>query len=61
MVGTKRLLRFSPLAFAALVFSKTQSVTKSALLPGVVKNKGELVLANSRLAFISILGGSRPV
>ncbi len=46
-----------PLAFAALVFSKTQSVTKSALLPGVVKRKDELVLANSRLAFISILGG----
>jgi hypothetical protein len=32
-------------------------VTKSALVPGVIKNKDELVLANSRLAFISILGG----
>jgi hypothetical protein len=39
------------------VLSKAQSVTKSALVPGVIKNKGELVLANSRLAFISILGG----
>jgi MFS family permease len=46
-----------PLAFGALVLSKAQSVTKSALLPGVIKNKSELVLANSRLAFISILGG----
>ena len=46
-----------PLAFGALVLSKAQSVTKSALVPGVIKNKGELVLANSRLAFISILGG----
>ena len=46
-----------PLAFGALVLSKTQSVTKSALVPSVIKNKGELVLANSRLAFISILGG----
>jgi MFS family permease len=46
-----------PLAFGTLVMSKAQSVTKSALVPGVIKNKGELVLANSRLAFISILGG----
>jgi MFS family permease len=50
-------LALYPLAFAALVFSKAQSVTKSALVPGVIKDKGELVLANSRLAFISILGG----
>jgi MFS family permease len=46
-----------PLAFGALVLSKAQSVTKSALVPGVIKHKGELVLANSRLAFISIIGG----
>ena len=46
-----------PLAFAALVLSKTQSVTKSALVPGVIKSKDELVLANSRLALISLLGG----
>ena len=45
-----------PLAFAALVLSKTQSVTKSALVPGVIKRPDELVLANSRLAFISIMG-----
>jgi len=50
-------LALYPLAFAALVLSKTQSVTKSALVPGVVKNKDELVLANSRLALISLLGG----
>src|SRR5258708_878108 len=35
----------SPLAFGALVLSKAQSVTKSALVPGVIKHKGELVLA----------------
>jgi hypothetical protein len=46
-----------PLAFCALVLSKVQSVTKSALVPAVIKDKGELVLANSRLALISILGG----
>ena len=50
-------LALYPLAFAALVFSKAQSVTKSALVPGVIKDKGELVLANSRLVFISIVGG----
>jgi len=50
-------LALYPLAFGALVLSKAQSVTKSALVPGVIKHKGELVLANSRLAFISILGG----
>lgn len=44
-----------PLAFGALVLSKTQSVTKSALVPTVIRHKGELVLVNSRLAFISIL------
>ena len=46
-----------PLAFGALVLSKVQSVTKSALVPAVIKDKSELVLANSRLALISILGG----
>lgn len=46
-----------PLAFGTLVLSKAQSVTKSALVPGVIKDKGELVRANSRLALISILGG----
>jgi MFS family permease len=49
-------LALYPLAFAALVLSKTQSVVKSALVPGVIKDKEEFVLANSRLAFISILG-----
>ncbi len=45
-----------PLAFGALVLSKAQSVTKSSLVPSVIKDKDELVLANSRLAFISIIG-----
>ncbi|MGO9872439.1 MAG: MFS transporter [Acidimicrobiia bacterium] len=50
-------LALYPLAFGALVLSKTQSVTKSALVPTVIRHKGELVLVNSRLAFISILAG----
>ncbi len=50
-------LALYPLAFALLVLSKVQSVTKSALVPGVVKDENELVLANARLGLISILGG----
>jgi hypothetical protein len=46
-----------PLAFLLLVLSKTQSVTKSSLVPSVIKDKSELVRANSRLALISLLGG----
>jgi hypothetical protein len=49
-------LALYPLAFGALVLSKVQSVTKSALVPGVIKDKETFVLANSRLALISILG-----
>ena len=55
MAGHVHGIALYPLAFGALVLSKTQSVTKSALVPSVIKHKGELVLANSRLAFISIL------
>ncbi len=47
-----------PLAFAALVCSKSQNITKAALVPAVVDDDRELVLANSRLALISVLGGT---
>ena len=47
-----------PLAFGALVLSKGQSVAKSALVPAVVDSHDELVLANSRLAIISVLGAT---
>ncbi len=47
-----------PLAFGALVLSKGQSVAKSALVPAVVAGNDELVLANSRLAIISVLAGA---
>lgn len=46
-----------PLAFLALVLSKGHNIAKSALVPAVVENEEELVLANSRLAVISVLGG----
>jgi MFS family permease len=47
-----------PLAFGALVLSKGQSVAKSSLVPAVVHDKDELVLANSRLAIVGVLGGA---
>jgi MFS family permease len=47
-----------PLAFGALVLSKGQSVAKSALVPAVVDSHDELVLANSRLAIVAVLGAT---
>jgi MFS family permease len=47
-----------PLAFAALVCSKSQNIAKAALVPAVVEREEELVLANSRLALIGVLGGT---
>jgi MFS family permease len=46
-----------PLAFGSLVLSKSQSIAKNALVPSVVDDERELVLANSRLALIGVLGG----
>jgi hypothetical protein len=39
-----------PAAFLSLVCSKTHSVAKAALVPGVVDNEADLVRANARLA-----------
>ncbi len=47
-----------PLAFASLVCSKSQTIAKAALVPAVVERPEELVLANSRLALTSVLGGT---
>src|SRR3954469_1861544 len=46
-----------PLAFGALVLSKAQTIAKSALVPSVVDGESQLVLANSRLALISVVAG----
>ena len=46
-----------PLAFAALVLSKTYTVSKSALVPTVVSSETELVEANSKLGIISGVAG----
>ncbi|MGH9224320.1 MAG: MFS transporter [Acidimicrobiales bacterium] len=46
-----------PEAFALLVLSKAQMVTKSALVPSTVVSDSELVEANSRLAVLSVVAG----
>jgi hypothetical protein len=46
-----------PEAFGLLVLSKAYTITKSALVPSVVKGHGELVDVNSRLAVISVISG----
>ncbi len=58
MAGHTKSLILYPLAFGALVLSKTQSVAKSALVPAVVDDPNEFVRANSRLAVIAVVGGT---
>lgn len=58
MIGRTGTVWLYPLAFGCLVLSKGQSVAKSALVPAVVKDKDELVLANSRLGIIGVVGGA---
>ena len=53
MIGRIDSLTLFPLAFAALVLSKTYSVSKSALVPTVVPDERELVDANSKLGLLS--------
>jgi len=57
MVGRIDSLVLFPLAFAALVVSKTYAVSKSALVPTVVSAESELVEANSRLGLLSGIVG----
>ena len=47
-----------PLVFVALVMQKTYVVSKSALVPSVVRSDDELVEANSKLGLISGLVGA---
>ncbi len=46
-----------PIAFAALVLQKTQSISKSALVPSVVRHESDLVEANSKLGLIAGIFG----
>ncbi len=54
-VGTKNHIDvlMYPIAFVALVLQKTQSISKSALVPSVVRNEADLVEANSKLGLIA--------
>ncbi len=47
-----------PLAFVAMVAQKTYAISKSALVPTVVRTEEELVEANSKLGLISGLVGA---
>src|SRR5437879_539057 len=51
-------LLFYPEAFGVLVLMKGFQVAKSALVPGVVSDRGELVRANSRLTLNGVVGGA---
>lgn len=51
-------LLFFPLVFGAMVMQKTYAVSKSALMPSVVRSDEELVEANSKLSLISGLVGA---
>jgi hypothetical protein len=57
------MVRFSsdtsllPLVFVALVLQKTYAISKSALVPAVVRSDRELVEANSKLGLIAGIAG----
>ena len=50
-----------PLVFVALVMQKTYTVSKSALVPAVVRTDRELVEANSKLGLLAGLAGALAV
>jgi hypothetical protein len=50
-----------PLVFVALLLQKTYAVSKSALVPAVVRSDRELVEANSKLGLIAGLAGALAV
>lgn len=58
MVGRVDDLVLFPLAFGALVLQKTYAVSKSALVPTVVRTEAELVEANSKLGLLSGIVGA---
>ena len=53
MAGDIKNLLLYPEVFGILVLDKAYSVTKSALVPALVADRGDLVAANSRLARIA--------
>lgn len=57
MVSTIKSLAVFPLAFGALVLSKTYSISKSAMVPLLERDETKLVEANSRLAKVGGIVG----
>lgn len=60
IVGLSTLWLY-PLAFALLVFSRVQSISRSSLLPLVIDRPVDLVSANARLARLGVLAGAAVV
>ena len=58
MIGFVDGIGLFPLVFIALVLQKTYTVSKSALVPAVVRNEIELVEANAKLGVIAGLAGA---
>ncbi len=58
MIRYSDQLALFPLVFAALVMQKTYTVSKSALVPSVVRSERELVEANSKLGLIAGVTGA---
>lgn len=57
MIRYSDQLALFPLVFGALVLQKTYAVSKSALVPSVVRSERELVEANSKLGVIAGITG----
>ncbi len=60
VVGLNTLWLY-PLAFALMVFSRVQGISRSSLLPLVIDRPVELVSANARLARLGVLAGAAVV
>lgn len=58
MAGALDGLALFPLTFAALVLQKAYLVSKSAIVPSVVRHEGELVEANAKLGALAGLAGT---
>lgn len=61
MIPFANSLGLFPLVFVALVLQKTYTVSKSALVPAVVRTDTELVEANSKLGVIAGVAGTAAV
>lgn len=58
LIGAIDTLAMFPLAFVVLVMQKTYGVSKSALVPLVVRSNAELIEANSKLGLLAGVSGA---